>query len=61
MAPEDDQVVTVYRRASRQTLSCTPECSPVLAVGDNANDFDAVNTQIQSQASLASSGGSGGK
>jgi Flp pilus assembly secretin CpaC len=53
VAPQNDQVVTVYRRASRQTFSCTPDCSPVLAVGDNAAAFDAVNAQIQSQTSLS--------
>ncbi|HVY19641.1 MAG TPA: pilus assembly protein N-terminal domain-containing protein [Bauldia sp.] len=59
VAPQNDQVVTVYRRASRQTFSCTPDCSPVLAVGDNQQAFDAVNAQIQSQSSLAS--GAAGK
>lgn len=52
VSPQNDQVVTVYRRASRQTLSCTPECSPMLAVGDNQGDFDAVNSQIQTQVGL---------
>jgi Flp pilus assembly secretin CpaC len=52
VAPQNDQVVTVYRRASRQTFSCTPDCSPVLAVGDNASTFDSVNSQIQSQTTL---------
>jgi Flp pilus assembly secretin CpaC len=54
VAPQNDQVVTVYRRSSRQTFSCTPDCSPVLAVGDNSASFDAVNSQIQSQSSLSS-------
>lgn len=52
VSPQNEQVVTVYRRASRQTLSCTPECSPMLAVGDNQGDFDAVNAQIQTQVGL---------
>ena len=51
--PSNDQVVTVYRRASRQTLSCTPDCSPMLALGDNQTAFDAANTQIQATRSLA--------
>jgi Flp pilus assembly secretin CpaC len=54
VAPQNDQMVTVYRRASRQTFSCTPDCSPVLAVGDNATTFDAVNSQISSQTTLSS-------
>jgi len=53
VAPQNDQVVTVYRRASRQTFSCTPDCSPVLAVGDNITAFDAVNSQIQTQTGMS--------
>ena len=53
VAPQNDQVVTVYRRASRQTYSCTPDCSPMLAVGDNAAAFDSVNSQIQSTTALS--------
>jgi Flp pilus assembly secretin CpaC len=55
VSPQNDQVVTVYRRASRQTLSCTPDCSPILVVGDNPTTFDSVNQQIQSQNGLISS------
>jgi len=47
-----DNVVTVFRRASRQSYSCSPECSPMLAVGDNESAFDAVSAQIQTQGSL---------
>jgi len=53
VAPQDNQVVTVYSRTSRQTFSCTPDCAPVLAVGDSASVFDAVNQQVQSQNSLS--------
>ena len=53
--PSNDKVVTVYRRASRQTLSCTPECSPVLSLGDTPTVFQATNTQIQAARSLAAS------
>jgi Flp pilus assembly secretin CpaC len=49
---QDQNVVTIYRRASRQTLSCTPDCSPTLAVGDNTASFDTVSTQIQTQVGL---------
>ena len=49
VGPQDENVVTIYRRASRETLSCTPECSPTLTVGDNQASFDSVSTQIQTQ------------
>ena len=52
VGPQNDQVVTVYRRALRETLSCTPDCSPVLAVGDNTAVFDSVSTQIQTQVGI---------
>jgi Flp pilus assembly secretin CpaC len=55
VGPSDDQVVTVYRRASRETLSCTPDCAPTLALGDSNVTFDAANTQIQATRSLADS------
>ena len=54
VSPSNDQVVTVYRRASRQTLSCTPDCSPTLAMGDSESVFTAVNQQIQAHGSLSS-------
>ena len=50
---QNDDIVTVYKRASRQTFSCTPDCSPMLAVGDNTTAFDTVNGQIQSHSALS--------
>jgi Flp pilus assembly secretin CpaC len=42
----DDSLVTVYKRANRQTLSCNPDCGPTLAIGDDAKSFGSVKTQI---------------
>ncbi len=53
--PSNDKVVTVYRRDSRQTLSCTPECSPILSLGDTPNVFESANAQIQAVRTLANS------
>jgi len=53
VAASDEQVVTVYRRASRQTFSCTPDCSPTLAIGDNQKVFDSVTSQIQAHGGLS--------
>ena len=47
-----DNVVTVFRRASRQSYSCSPDCAPMLAVGDNTDVFDAVSSQIQTKDSM---------
>ena len=56
--PQNDQVVTVYRRFARQTFSCAPDCSPVLAVGDDTTAFSNVSAQIQQQNSGSSSAAS---
>jgi Flp pilus assembly secretin CpaC len=53
----DDRVVTIYKRASRETLSCTPDCAPALAIGDQNDSFDAVKKQIEDHQSLTESVG----
>lgn len=53
VGPQNDQVVTVYRRAARQTFSCTPDCSPTLAMGDSATAFESVSDQIQSHGGIS--------
>ena len=52
--PPNDQVVTIYKRAQRQTFSCTPDCSPVVAVGDTADVFNGVAAQVQQQSTISS-------
>src|SRR4051812_44203079 len=42
----EDQVVTVFRRSDRQTLSCTPACAPAITLGDNKDVFDSTKGQI---------------
>jgi Flp pilus assembly secretin CpaC len=42
----DEAVVTVFKRSSRVTLSCTPQCAPTLTIGDSGETFESVNTQI---------------
>ncbi|MEM8794674.1 MAG: pilus assembly protein N-terminal domain-containing protein, partial [Pseudomonadota bacterium] len=51
--------VTIYRRTSRITYSCSPKCERSLALGDEQNAFGAVQSQIQSRNAFAS--GSGGQ
>ncbi len=46
-------LVTVYRRATRQTYSCTPIYAPTLNVGDAGGAFAATTEQIQARAALA--------
>jgi hypothetical protein len=36
-----DKTIVVYRGPTRQTYSCTPDCSPRITLGDTGkNDFD---------------------
>jgi Flp pilus assembly secretin CpaC len=49
----DNGVVTVYRRAARQSYSCTPDCSPTLSMGDSESAFAAVRTQIQAHGDIS--------
>lgn len=45
--------LTVYRRSTRQTYSCTPICAPTLNVGDADPIFALTNEQILARAALA--------
>jgi Flp pilus assembly secretin CpaC len=49
----NDNVVTVYKRAARETLSCTPECSPTLTIGDRGDAFTSVTEQITAHGALS--------
>ncbi|MFD1331386.1 pilus assembly protein N-terminal domain-containing protein [Methylopila musalis] len=53
-----DSVVTVQRANKRESLSCTPRCEPVLAIGDDKDAFEAAATQIAQRAGLAAGGSS---
>lgn len=48
-----DSIVTVYKRADRETLSCNPECGPMLAIGDDDKAFNSVKGQIQDHRSIS--------
>lgn len=48
--------VTVYRRSTQQSYSCTPICAPTLNVGDATSIFERTNEQIQARAALALGG-----
>lgn len=50
----NSDIVTVYKRASRETFSCTPDCSPTLTIGDNNAIFGVVSTQIESHGKMSS-------
>ncbi len=53
----NEAVVTVFRRSSQVTLSCTPQCAPTLTIGDSGATFKSVNEQVGAHNSLAQSFG----
>lgn len=54
VSPQNDQMVTVYRRSERTTFSCAPDCAPVIAVGDSAAAFESVTNQVQMAVGITS-------
>ncbi|HML06785.1 MAG TPA: pilus assembly protein N-terminal domain-containing protein [Xanthobacteraceae bacterium] len=42
-----DPIVVVYRGMTRQTYSCTPECSPRIMLGDSGKDFFDKETNLE--------------
>ncbi|GAA0779690.1 pilus assembly protein [Roseibium denhamense] len=48
-----DDVVTVYRRVSRESLSCNPECEPMLRLGDDDDAFKVAADQATARNELA--------
>lgn len=53
----DESVVTVFKRSSQVTLSCTPKCAPTLTIGDNGDVFTKVDSQISAHNSLSGQSG----
>ena len=55
--PANDGVVTMYKtadkRITRETFSCTPDCSPTLSIGDAETAFNRSNTQITQRATFS--------
>lgn len=50
---QDELQVTVFRRSTRETFSCTPICEPTLVVGDDQGRFDSVNAQVRARGEMA--------
>ena len=48
-----DDVVSVYRKSARASLSCNPICEPTLRLGDSAENFEFAAEQASSRNELA--------
>lgn len=49
----EDGMVTVQRGTARVSFNCAPFCERTLVVGDTADDYDELNTQIQNRINLS--------
>lgn len=48
----DDQVVTIYSGADRRSFSCSPDCEPMMRLGDSADSFDGARKQLDGRNTL---------
>jgi len=55
----EDDVVSVYRKSARSTLSCHPVCEPILRLGDEETTFKSAAEQATSRNDLAVQAASG--
>lgn len=55
VAPNDDQLVTVYRGTLRQSLHCTPDCQHVLTIGDDKTQFEQLAESMQKKFGVSNS------
>ena len=53
--------VTVYRGDARQTLNCSPNCTPPLVIGDTSNYFDDLSSEIKTKQSISQTSAEGTK
>jgi Flp pilus assembly secretin CpaC len=59
VAPNDDQLVTIYRGTLRQSLHCAPDCQQVLTIGDDKTQFEQLAESLQKKFGVANSAASG--
>jgi len=52
---DNEGIVTIQRGPTRLSYSCAPNCERTLMLGDTVENFEALNTQIQSRLGLAES------
>ncbi len=50
---DENGIITVQRGPARQSYSCAPYCERTLVVGDTAESYEVLNTQIESRLGLA--------
>ncbi|WP_310618713.1 pilus assembly protein N-terminal domain-containing protein [Flexibacterium corallicola] len=53
---DTDTFVSVHRSSGRFSYSCTPECEPVVRIGDEPSYFEAVAGQVDQHNTLGEGG-----
>lgn len=54
-------LVTMYRGSARQTLHCSPYCTPPLVIGDAPDYFESVAKEIKTKEGIGQSSAEGSK
>jgi Flp pilus assembly secretin CpaC len=57
---DEKRTVNLHKAAMRQSYSCTPNCSPMLTIGDDANYFDMVSKHNSTKTKFSESAGDSG-
>lgn len=55
---DERRIINVHKGASRQSFSCTPNCSPTLTIGDDIAYFENINKQSSTKTKFSSTGSS---
>jgi Flp pilus assembly secretin CpaC len=59
VAPNDSQLVTVYRGTVRQSLHCTPDCQRMLVIGDDKAQFEQLAESVTKKFGVANAAAGG--
>lgn len=54
-------LVTLYRGPARQTLLCSPNCTPPLVIGDDEAIFDTISKEIKTKQGISQTSAEGSK
>lgn len=57
---DDRRMVNLHKGGSRQTFSCTPNCSPTLTIGDDTSFFEMVQKHNSAKTRFSESSSDGG-
>ena len=56
---EGTHIVNLHKGAERQSLTCTPTCSPTITIGDDPTYFNTVSKHAETKTKFSATGDSG--